>query len=71
MEQNSKNFFLKMPFFYILKSETKRLLIEKINMSILPPNQHVTRNVRDRHGFRKVFALRFGEIGLGYKKRGS
>jgi hypothetical protein len=57
-----------MPIISLLRTHTKRLLIERLNYEILSPGEYITHK---RMGMEKVYFLRMGTVGLAYKKRGA
>lgn len=57
-----------MPILALLRSQTKKLLVERLSYEILSPEECITHK---RLGLQKVYMLRMGKVKLGYKKRGS
>jgi hypothetical protein len=68
IEQSSKNFCAKLPFFFMLECETKKRVCESLTMEVVAPNEYLTHK---RQGLKKIVILRKGIIGLAYRKKGS
>ena len=68
LEQSSHTFFKKMPFFSILRSQSKKLLAEAFGQEISSPGQSLTHK---REGLQTVCILRMGTVGMAFRKRGA
>ena len=65
LNQSSNNFFKHLPFFWMLKSDTKTAVVKVAHLSIMAPKERITHSTM---GLSNISILITGKVALTFKK---